>query len=53
MMEGIHFSQAVQGRPLETLSANELRAKLYSAGVNVPDTVKTKEDLIKLVKKYC
>lgn len=52
-MNGIHFGQAVSGRKLEDLSANELRAKLILAGVNVPKDIKTKEALVELVKKYC
>lgn len=52
-MSGIHFGQAVSGRKLEDLSANELRAKLILAGVNVPKDIKTKEELVELVKKYC
>lgn len=52
-MNGIHFGQAVSGRKLEDLSANELRAKLILAGVNVPKDIKTKEELVELVKKYC
>lgn len=52
-MSGIHFGQAVGGQKLEDLSANELRAKLILAGVNVPKDIKTKEELVELVKKYC
>lgn len=52
-MSGIHFGQAVSGRKLEDLSANELRAKLILAGVNVPKDIKTKEELVELVKKHC
>lgn len=52
-MSGIHFGQAVGGRKLEDLSANELRAKLILAGVNVPKDIKTKEELVELAKKYC
>lgn len=52
MEEGIPFSRAAGGRKLEDLSANELRAKLDMAGVDIPD-VKTKGELIELVKKYC
>lgn len=35
-MSGIHFGQAVGGRKLEDLSANELRARLIRAGKDVP-----------------
>lgn len=52
-MNGIHFGKAVSGRKLEDLSANELRAKLILAGVNIPKDIKTKEELVKLVKKHC
>lgn len=52
-MNGIHFGKAVGGRKLEDLSANELRAKLILAGVNVPKDIKTKEELVELVKKHC
>lgn len=52
-MSGIHFGQAVSGRKLEDLSANELRAKLILAGVNVPKDIKTKEELVELVRKHC
>ena len=51
MTEGIHFGAAVKGRPLSTYSANELRARLYQRGVEIPDTVKTLDDLVKLVEK--
>ena len=62
-MSGIHFGQAVGGRKLEDLSANELRARLIRAGKDVPKDIKTKEDgagasplflcllLLKLLKK--
>lgn len=53
MSEGIHFSKAVAGRKLEDLSANELRAKLIMAGVDIPKDIKTKDQLIELVKKHC
>jgi hypothetical protein len=52
-MNEIHFGKAVSLRKLEDLSANELRAKLILAGVNVPKDIKTKEELVELVKKYC
>lgn len=52
-MNGIHFGQAVSGRKWEDLSANELRARLISAGKDVPKDIKTKEELVELVKKYC
>lgn len=52
-MSGIHFGQAVEGRKLEDLSANELRARLIRAGKDVPKDIKTKEELVELVKKYC
>lgn len=52
-MSGIHFRQAVSGRKLEELSANELRARLIRAGKDVPKDIKTKEELVELVKKYC
>lgn len=52
-MSGIHFGQAVSGRKLEDLSTNELRARLIRAGKDVPKDIKTKEELVELVKKYC
>ena len=52
-MSGIHFGQAVSGRKLEDLCANELRARLIRAGKDVPKDIKTKEELVELVKKYC
>lgn len=52
-MNGIHFGKAVSRRKLEDLSANELRAKLILAGVNVPKDIKTKEELVELVRKHC
>lgn len=52
-MSGIHFGQAVSGRKLEDPSANELRARLIRAGKDVPKDIKTKEELVELVKKYC
>lgn len=52
-MSGIHFGQAVGGRKLEDLSANELRARLIRAGKEVSKDIKTKEELVELVKKYC
>lgn len=52
-MNGIHFGKAVSGRKLEDLSSNELRAKLILAGVNVPKDIKTKEELVELVRKHC
>lgn len=52
-MNEIHFGKAVSGRKLEDLSANELRARLIRAGKDVPKDIKTKEELVELVKKYC
>jgi len=37
---------------LKNLSINELRARLYEAGIEYKDT-DTKEQLIKLIEKYC
>lgn len=51
-VDGVPFSQAAAGRRLEDLSANELRMKLYNAGIEYPDDAGKKE-LIELVKKYC
>lgn len=52
MSEGIPFARAVGNRKLSDLSANELRAKLILAGVEIPREVSTKEELIALVKRY-
>lgn len=52
-MSGIHFGQAVSGRKIEDLSANELRARLIRAGKDVPKDIKTKEELVEMVNKYC
>lgn len=51
-MDAIHFPKLSGGRKLENMSANELRAKLILAGVNIPETIKTKKELVELVKKY-
>lgn len=50
---GIHFSQAVKGRRLEDLSANELRAKLYNM-LFPPSKIPShcsKEELVRLVRE--
>lgn len=52
MIEALHYPKLKSGRELKDLSANELRAKLIMQGVKIPETIKTKEDLISLVKKY-
>lgn len=49
----IHFSQAVNGRRLEDLSANELRAKLYNMLIpksEIPYQC-SKEELVRLVRE--
>lgn len=50
--KGTPFPKAAVGRKLEDLSANELRMKLYNAGVDYPDDA-TKKELIRLVKEHC
>lgn len=39
-------------RKTEELSMNELRARLYEAGIEYSDNT-TREELIQLVKQYC
>lgn len=51
-MKEIHLKD-IRGRQLEDLSPNELRAKLYISGVDIPETIKTKKELIDLVKEKC
>ena len=51
-MKEIHLKD-IRGRQLEDLSPNELRAKLYMHGVEIPETIKTKKELIDLVKEKC
>jgi hypothetical protein len=51
-MKEIHLRD-IKGRKLEDLSPNELRAKLYLQGGEIPETIKTKKELIDLVKEKC
>lgn len=48
-MEGIHFGKLPGGRRLEDLSPNELRLRLYNAGIDYSQC-RTKEDLIRLIR---
>lgn len=52
MIEALHYPKLTRGRKLEDLTANELRAKLIMAGVSVPKTIKTKTELIRLIKQH-
>lgn len=48
-MEGIHYGRVPSGRRLEDLSPNELRLRLYNAGVDYSQC-RTKEELIHLIR---
>lgn len=49
-MKEIHLKD-IRGRKLEDMAANELRAILWKRGVEIPETARTKKDLIDLVRK--
>lgn len=51
-MEAIRFSASIGGRKLEDLTANELRAKLITNGIDIPVGA-DKSELIRLVKERC
>lgn len=50
-MKEIHLKQ-IGGRKLETMAANELRAICWKMGIEIPETVKTKKDLIKIIREH-
>lgn len=49
--DSVPFGKTIPGRRLEDLSANELRAKLYNAGVDYPEAA-SKKELAELVRKH-
>ena len=51
-MKPIHLKD-IRGRKLEDMAPNELRAMCIRYGVTIPNRIKTKKDLVKLVKEKC
>lgn len=49
--DSVPFGKTITGRKLEDLSANELRMKLYNAGVDYPEDA-SKKELAELVRKH-
>ena len=49
--DSVPFGKTITGRRLEDLSANELRMKLYNAGVDYPENA-SKKELAELVRKH-
>lgn len=50
-MEAIHIRD-IRGRKLEDMSPNELRAICYKRGIDIPETIRTKKELIQLVENH-
>ncbi len=50
-MEPIHIRE-IKGRKLEDLSPNELRVICYKMGIDIPASIRTKEELVRLVKAH-
>ena len=50
-MKEIHLRE-IGGRKLEAMAANELRAICWKMGIEIPEGIKTKKDLISLIRKH-
>ncbi len=50
-MKQVHISQ-MGTRKLETMNPNELRALCWKQGIEIPKDIKTKAQLIKLIKEH-